>query len=60
MCPENSTSAERKPAMQAHYTDQTLAAPAHTEAEEHTTNHFLYQGVTVVAILLFLISFWSC
>jgi hypothetical protein len=46
--------------MQAHYTEQTLATPAHAEAEEHTTNHFLYQSVTVVAILLFLISFWSC
>lgn len=46
--------------MQAHYTEQTLAAPAHTEAEEHRTNHLLYQGVTVLAILLFLISFWSC
>lgn len=45
--------------MHAPYTDTSLlSAPAQ---EEHTQiGHTLYQGATVVAILVFLISFWSC
>jgi hypothetical protein len=48
--------------MQAHYPDQTLAgmAPSHPETEQHEAGHLVYQGTTVLAILLFLISFWSC
>jgi hypothetical protein len=48
--------------MQAHYTEQTLAAmaPSHPEAEQHEAGHLVYQGTTALAILLFLISFWSC
>ncbi len=48
--------------MQAHYPDQTIAgmAPSHPDGEQHQEGHLLYQGTTVLAILLFLISFWSC
>jgi len=50
--------------MQAHCTDQTLPAIAlaHSDTERRTqkTGNYLYQGATVLAILLFLVSFWSC
>jgi hypothetical protein len=29
-------------------------------AEQEQTSHWLYQGATVLAILVFLMSFWSC
>jgi hypothetical protein len=46
----------------AHYPEQTVASVASSgvDAERHPVGHFLYQGATVVAILVFLISFWSC
>ena len=51
-------------AMQAHCADQSLAAigSAQPDAElrKLKTGNYLYQGATVLAILLFLISFWSC
>lgn len=48
--------------MQAHYTDQTLAAmaPSHLNAEQHDelrAGNLLYQVATVLAILLLLINF---
>jgi hypothetical protein len=48
--------------MQAHYPDQTLPAmaPSHPDTEQHEAGHLVYQGTTILAILLFLISFWSC
>lgn len=50
--------------MQAHCADQSLAAigSAQPDAElrKLKTGNYLYQGATVLAILLFLISFWSC
>jgi hypothetical protein len=48
--------------MPANYSDQTLApiAASPDEAEPTTTGGLVYQGATVLAILLFLISFWSC
>ncbi len=43
--------------------DQALSAlapaPALGEAEQRM-GHLLYQGAVVLAVLLFLISFWSC
>jgi hypothetical protein len=53
------------PAMQAQCSDQNVAAmaPSHAEVEpqeELSAGNSLYQAATVVAILLFLISFWSC
>jgi hypothetical protein len=44
---------------QAHYQDSTVAA-SHPGAEQHKASHLLYQGVTALAMLLFLFSFWSC
>jgi len=50
--------------MQAQCSDQTLAAivlnPVDAETRQVKTGNYLYQGATVLAILLFLISFWSC
>jgi hypothetical protein len=54
--------------MQAHGTDQSIAqsiaasASVKPDAEQRQvkTGNYLYQGATVLAILLFLISFWSC
>lgn len=50
--------------MQAQCSDQTLAAivpkSVDDEARQAKTGNYLYQGATVLAILLFLISFWSC
>ncbi|WP_263356324.1 hypothetical protein [Acidicapsa ligni] len=45
--------------MPAHYSEQpvTLTQPPYGE---HKAAHYLYQLATVVAILLFLVSFWSC
>jgi len=45
-----------------HYPDQPLAAmaPTHQDNDQHQPGHLIYQGTTVLAILLFLISFWSC
>jgi hypothetical protein len=47
---------------QAHYPDPTLAdlSPSHSDGEHHHSSHLLYQGATLVAMLLFLVSFWSC
>jgi cephalosporin hydroxylase len=51
-------------AMQAQCTDQTLTAIAspYADAEQRQlkTGNYVYQGATVLAIFLFLISFWSC
>lgn len=44
--------------MQAPGSETTL--PGSAPAEKHETSHLLYQGATLAAILLFLISFWSC
>jgi hypothetical protein len=46
--------------MQAHCSDQSVASLAAPNEGEHKAAHILYQSATVVAILLFLISFWSC
>lgn len=46
--------------MQAPYTDNTLLSATHAEEEHTQIGHALYQGATVLAILAFLISFWSC
>ncbi len=48
--------------MQAQCQDQALPtlASSSAEAEQLQMGHFAYQGATVLAILLFLISFWSC
>jgi hypothetical protein len=47
--------------MRAHYTDQSAAAlaPAYPEAEEKA-GQLLYQAATILVMLLFLVSFWSC
>jgi hypothetical protein len=45
--------------MQAHCPEQPRILH-HADAQHSEVGHFLYQGATVVAILLFLISFWSC
>jgi hypothetical protein len=47
--------------MQANCSDPTTVAmaPPHPEGE-HQVAHFVYQSATVLAILLFLISFWGC
>ena len=45
--------------MQAPCSDSTLLS-ASAEPEQTQIGHALYQGATVVVILLFLISFWSC
>ena len=47
------------PAMQAHFSEQPRMIH-HADAQQSEVGHFLYQGATVAAILLFLISFWSC
>jgi hypothetical protein len=48
--------------MQAHCPEQPVAvlANAHPAENEHHAGHILYQGAIVVAILVFLLSFWSC
>jgi hypothetical protein len=45
--------------MQAQCPEQPLIMP-HADAQQSEVGHFLYQGATIAAILLFLISFWSC
>jgi hypothetical protein len=46
---------------QAHCPDPTLATVATSpDAEQYKPGHLLYQCATVLAILLFLFSFWSC
>jgi len=52
---------ERGGYMRAHYTDQSAAAlaPAYPEAEEKA-GQLLYQAATILVMLLFLVSFWSC
>jgi hypothetical protein len=46
--------------MQAHCPEQPVIANGlHSEAS-HQAGHALYQGAIVVAILVFLLSFWSC
>jgi hypothetical protein len=46
--------------MHAHYPNQTLAGMAPTPQEEtpHEPGHLVYQGTTVLAILLIIFSFW--
>lgn len=44
--------------MQAPQTTMLASAPA-AKGQENTS-HLLYQAATVLAILLFLVSFWSC
>lgn len=49
--------------MQAHCTNENLhrpLAPDQPAADRKTPAHFLYQAATLVAILVFLLSFWSC
>ncbi len=46
--------------MNAMHHDQTVPAPASSHADEEqrdTASNFLYQAATILAILLFLISF---
>jgi hypothetical protein len=38
----------------------TLFSATHAEKDHKESGHALYQVVTVLAILAFLISFWSC
>jgi hypothetical protein len=45
--------------MQAHFSEQPRIIH-HADTQQSEVGHFLYQGATVAAILLFLISFWSC
>jgi hypothetical protein len=40
--------------------NETPLLAASPAANDHSTGHALYQGGTVLVILLFLISFWSC
>jgi hypothetical protein len=56
----NPNPAEGRTVMQAQFSDQSIAPAVSPDAEAHKSSHLLYQGVTVLAILLFLISFWSC
>jgi len=44
--------------MQSPWSETTMLPSAPAEKEE--TSHRLYQAATVLAILVFLISFWSC
>jgi hypothetical protein len=51
--------------MQGNCNETTLTGivPNHSGArtsDDCTASHLIYQSATVVAILLFLISFWSC
>jgi hypothetical protein len=47
--------------MQANCSNPALASVASPAADEqHPVAHFLYQSATVLAILLLLMSFWSC
>jgi len=48
--------------MQAHCPEQPVAilANAHPVESENQTGHILYQSGIVLAILVFLLSFWSC
>jgi hypothetical protein len=45
--------------MQAHYSDQSVAVMPPVEGE-HKLGQYLYQAGIVAAILVFLLSFWSC
>jgi hypothetical protein len=47
---------------QAHCPEPIHAAavPSHPDAGQHKVRHLIYQGATVLAIFLFLFSFWSC
>jgi hypothetical protein len=47
---------------QAHCPEPIHAATAtlHPDSGQHKARHLIYQGATVLAILLFLFSFWSC
>ncbi len=47
--------------MQAQCAEPVLVAASEpAETQQHEIGHSLYQAAIVVAILLFLISFWSC
>ena len=47
--------------MQAHSQDPSIGSMAPLQAgDSHKAAHLLYQWATILAILLFLISFWSC
>jgi len=41
-------------------TETPLLTSVHSDEEHSRIGHALYQGATVLAILVFLISFWSC
>jgi hypothetical protein len=51
---------EGSSAMQAHSPDPSISTIPASHAEESKAAHLLYQWAIVVAVLLFLISFWSC
>jgi hypothetical protein len=46
--------------MQAHCPEQPVLANALPSEASHKAGHALYQAAIVVAILVFLLSFWSC
>jgi hypothetical protein len=46
--------------MQAQCSEQPVLANALPSEAQHKAGHVLYQGAIVMAILLFLLSFWSC
>lgn len=45
--------------MQARYPNHSVAVMSSSEAE-NKVGHYLYQAAIVAAILVFLLSFWSC
>jgi len=45
--------------MHAHYSDRSVAVIPPAESEKGL-GHYLYQAGIVAAILVFLLSFWSC
>jgi hypothetical protein len=46
--------------MQVHSPDPSISTIPASHPEENKAAHLLYQWAIVVAVLLFLISFWSC
>jgi hypothetical protein len=60
--PGSPESRQGSKAMHTQYPDQTLPSmtPPQAEPAENRSGNLLYQVATIVAILLFLVSFWSC
>jgi len=45
--------------MHAHYPDAQVAAALAPDSDQKL-GHLLYQAATILVMLLFLVSFWSC